>query len=866
VIGRPASESAVTWWLTGQTALFGVVAALLGIVANAMFLDAFGSQWLPVTYVLIGVAGLVLSGGIARSARSVELMRLAITVLGVAAVAIALSWLIALGGDGAWVSVPLLVLFPILIQLGFVFVGGQAGRLLDIGGIKARFPRIAAGFPVGAVVGGLLGGQLEALTGRTEDLLLATAIAQAAFTGLVWATARRFPAQLLAPTHAPAPSVSPDPSVQDRRRLFGHPFVLLILAYQVLSAVGSQLADFLVLDRAQASFPEPAELAGFLAGYTAIMNIVSIAFLVLLAGPLLQRFGLRLGVTANPLVLTLFALGMGVADAFAGATSMALLVTVSAARIADIALTDGTTRTSINAMYQALPEHLRLAAQTTVEGIGVPVAIAISGVIILVLGALPAALTTTIVVTTLTCLVWTVVALRLYRRYGPALIDALRRPRLLDPGAGIETVSGDEAAARRLILEGDLRTGRLGVDLLVSMGSPAIAVELGKLAEEARPEVRTGALVALAAGGDESARRRLWDDARVAAASPDAGIRHRAALALEVLGPADRSAMAALLSDTDAAVRAAANDAVQAGDDWAVEPVIASLDDTVTLTAAASAVGRLGDAVLPAVDTRLAAATMPVPPLVSRLVRALDTRTPARDAVLCRHIGHPDRDLGAVVIERLVAPGPAGPEVARALDEQLVSDGQHAIRVLGALEALDTDAAPGPEVAPLRSALADELALLRRRVLAGRVARHGSTILGPVMTALVTAGPHVALALEALEVTLSPEEAKLVLPLARPDATPAERLRAFTAAPSVDEPAPPADLAGWLRDIVEDRQATWRSSWATACALSVARSRDLLRGIDTSRARAVADPAIDELLDVAGPSGGSMDPSAAPVG
>ena len=50
-------------------------------------------------------------------------------------------------------SAPLLVLFPILIQLGFVFIGGQAGRLLDIAGIKASFPRIMAGFPVGAVPG-----------------------------------------------------------------------------------------------------------------------------------------------------------------------------------------------------------------------------------------------------------------------------------------------------------------------------------------------------------------------------------------------------------------------------------------------------------------------------------------------------------------------------------------------------------------------------------------------------------------------------------------------------------------------------------------------------------------------------------------
>ena len=36
-------------WLAAQSCAFGVMAALLGIVANAMFLDAYGASWLPLT-------------------------------------------------------------------------------------------------------------------------------------------------------------------------------------------------------------------------------------------------------------------------------------------------------------------------------------------------------------------------------------------------------------------------------------------------------------------------------------------------------------------------------------------------------------------------------------------------------------------------------------------------------------------------------------------------------------------------------------------------------------------------------------------------------------------------------------------------
>ncbi len=212
LVTAPDRSGAAVRWLIAQTLVFGAMAALLGIVANAMFLDAYGSAWLPATYIAIGAAGFLLSGAIARAARRFDLLGIAVVVLGAAAVAIGASWLIAAGGDGAWVSAPLLVLFPILIQLGFVFVGAQAGRLLDIAGIKASFPRIAAGFSVGAVLGGLLGGQLVSVLGRTEDLLLATAIAQAAFAGLVWATGRRYPAQLRLAGRSTSRAASRDPT------------------------------------------------------------------------------------------------------------------------------------------------------------------------------------------------------------------------------------------------------------------------------------------------------------------------------------------------------------------------------------------------------------------------------------------------------------------------------------------------------------------------------------------------------------------------------------------------------------------------------------------------------------------------------
>ena len=845
---RPPGHGAVPW-LTAQSVVFGVMAALLGIVANAIFLDAYGSGWLPATYIAIGAAGVVVSGAVARAARAAELVPIALVVLGGAALGIGASWVVAVGGDGAWVSIPLLVLFPILIQLGFVFVGGQGGRLLDIEGIKRFFPRIFAGFPVGAVLGGLLGGWLVTWTGRVEDLLLATAAAQGGFAALVWATGRRFAGALRLgdagggdrSTEPPAPEG--EPAFPSWRRLLTAPFVLLILVYQVFSAVASQLADFLVYDRAVAQYPDPADLARYLSAYTAVMNIASIGFLILVAGPLLRRLGLRFGIAANPVGLTILGVATVATFAVAGGASLALLLVVSTARIADIALTDGTTRTSINAIYQVLPERTRLPVQTAVEGIGVPVAIGISGVLILGLTALPDALAATIAVTLAVCVVWTWSAILLYRAYGPALVDALRRRRWLEDDAELALSAADEDLARRLVTGPDPRAARLGFELLAASARPGLVADLGALATSPNPDVRLGALAGLADAGDGVARARLANEVRAASHSTDAGDRVRAAAALSSLDGAERAAAADLLADPDPRVRAAALGSVRAGDDVAVAAVLAGLRDPATLGAAAGAAGRLGDAIVPALAAALDGAGSPAPVEVGRLVRATAVPSPARDDVLRRHLAHADPELGLTVIERLVGPAPATDAVAAALDAAAALDVRHAVWVLTARVALeDVDE-------PLRRALDDELDLIRRRILAGRLARHGSDLVGPPTTELASDGPGAALAAEALGVLLGRDAAPL-LALLEPGRTPAERLARLTRIP--DGPDVPGGPDSWLRDLVEDPAERWRSPWLRACAIRAARLRGAAGSLDLGPARAVRDPVIDEEIALVG--------------
>ena len=381
--------------------------------------------------------------------------------------------------------------------------------------------------------------------------------------------------------------------------------------------------------------------------------------------------------------------------ALTGAGSLALLAIASATRIADIALTDGTTRTSINAMYQVLPGRGRLAVQTTVEGIGVPFAIGISGVLILVINALPAALVALILVTILVCGIWTWVAVVLYRAYAPALVAALDRRRHLDPDAAFEATADHVATARDLMASGDARAVRLGVELAGSMSSPRLAADLAVLSRDPDPAIRLPGLAGLAAAGDEPARHQLALEVRSAAGSSDVAVRVSAAHALGTLDATERAAASSLLIDDDLAVRRAALDAVQAGDVDAVPAVVAALGDPASLEAAAGAVERLGDALVPSMDALLDEAGSPASPLVMRLVRSAATPTPLRDDVLLRHAGTRDRELGLVVMTRLASPAATPAQSVGLLDAVLADDAGHAGRILAALVAL-ADATDDP--------------------------------------------------------------------------------------------------------------------------------------------------------------------------
>ncbi len=198
-------------------------------------------------------------------------------------------------------------------------------------------------------------------------MLAAAAAATALFLVLVEVTRRRYPDQLSVVEHAEVDAERPTLRVLARNR-----YVMLIVAFQMLSAVESQWLDFHVLASAAQRYDSSDALARFISQFSAIAYGTDILFLLVLAGLLLHRFGLRYGLTANAIgVLTVVA-AVIVTTAFLGSGTTIVFVLIVAARVTDLTFSDGTSRTSLSAAYQAVPTRMRAVAQATVEGLAVP--------------------------------------------------------------------------------------------------------------------------------------------------------------------------------------------------------------------------------------------------------------------------------------------------------------------------------------------------------------------------------------------------------------------------------------------------------------------------------------------------------------
>ncbi len=810
--------------LAGQTVALGLMMAFLVVPVSALFLDEYGADALPYVYLAVAAAGVAVSSGMSRAQGRFSLARLAAGMVAAYLLIVAAGWLVMVRTGDTWVTFPLLVLFPLSIPIGFVLVGSQAGRLLDVRQMKAHFPRVAAGFSVGFALGGLAAAGLVSPLGGPQHLLGLDVLAAVLMLALVLVTARAFPGELDgAPERRDRQATTPDPARRAWRGLVANRMVALILCYQVLSAAVTQLLDYMVWERAAARYPDPESLAQFLGIFGAVINVVSVVFVVVAAGWLLSRFGIGFGLAANPLGVLVLLVATTLVGFTAGTATFLLLVVVCAQQVADIALTDGTTRTSINATYQALRPDERLRAQTMVEGAGVPLALGFVGVLLIVFDALGLGIRTVLVVTLVLTVAWVASAVLAFREYGVNLRDVLSR-RAWEPAALRIDDAASHSAVAQLLASSDPYDVHAGLDALSDTGRDVSEHLLALLADDDPKRRRLGLQMAVVTEQLETPAVRT----RVSALLDDRNrdVTLHAAASLVRLGDGHRDAgcsvwLTAVAADDVTEVRRALAAAAALPDRFFVPHIVALASAGSSSGEVLDALGAHCDHLAPWADEVLGDPSVPRQTR-ERIVHCLGlASTPEARDVLVAHLDDGDPAIFEAAATCLVAVGHSETPDRLELAPRLVTLAARVERCLDVLALLGAEPDHEPHHEPLRSALRDEIAAAARRVGVLLDLVHDARAIESAVSGLASAEErNRSTALEMLEVTLGRSVARVTLAMVDPTLEDSARRRLLTQG----TPAPTRSLGDWLAELVRDEEGFWAEPWLRACAMYAAPS------------------------------------------
>lgn len=485
--------------LIGQALSYGFALFASFTASNTLFLVNYGAQTLPYVYLVTALVVPCISYGSAEMQKRWSLARMTLVIaLGFTGLYFA-TWLgVALSGT-RWLSFALMVIHLLFLLLGGVLLGAQAGQIFHVRQMKRLFPFIMAGQIFSVVLGGLIASPLLRLLGRAENLLIVAAASLIVFALLIMATVNRFPTALSQSmrktAREPSGLSAGQKSGKSILQLLKKRYVLLIFVYQMLSAMGSQLVRYLFVNQAAAQFRTPAALAQFFGNFLAVVMLVTFVFLLFAASRLLTRFGLNFGLSADPGAVAIIGVLAVIVGTLNGPTGSLFFWLIVGAQFADYVLDFGLTNASVKTAYQALPADERVAMQTAVEGVSIPIAYGLTGISLLIFSAISSVTLVHVVVFTLiVTLIWGLAGIWAYRDYGAALLQTLSRRALgevelsLDDSASLVTVE-------KFLQNGNIGEVRLALDLLEQAEHPSLEAHLIRLVEQGRAEAQVEALL-----------------------------------------------------------------------------------------------------------------------------------------------------------------------------------------------------------------------------------------------------------------------------------------------------------------------------------------------------------------------------------
>lgn len=872
LLGVEAGEGARVGGLAALFAILTLGVIFVQAIAFALFIDTFGTQSLPASYVASAILASLAAFGFLKLAERISFARVLLLNVATLIVGCTLFWLGLTSPLGQWTIFLLPSWFQTQINLVTLAVWPLAGRLFDVRQAKRLLGLVGAGNWLANVAGGFVIAPLVALVG-TSGMLLLAALITAAGLGLLWAILRTQLPSAPAPAPGPAarrptPARTPAPTADQPAQ----GYVRLILAYVFLWWAAFFVMDNIFYDRAAVQYPDAAQLAQAIGLLLAVTGVVALFTALFLTSLVLRRYGLRTTLLAMPLLVGATLLALGIAGSL-GQGGALLFWLAAFGKMVNIAWGFSLSQSALVLSYQPLPGERRSRIQTLAEGIVQPVAIGCTGLALIGLNTLLGLDAVGLAWFCVGIIALLIVVITLIgRQYPHALSSALARRQW---GGGTAAALDQESLALlRQALRNPHPAAALYAMTMLDQADPAAlddalatllhhpATEVRRaalerierhqqrsfadpvrsmLATEPDPEVQAAAITSLAALCDPAEHQAL-----VAQLTGPGHLRRGAVIGLlryangsshtqaeQVLyrmaaspSPAERILAAQIIAETWAAPlrdlaldlladqqaevrREALKMAARAADPTLWPAVVQAAATPGASRMTAWALASGGTATLPAITAALARPDLPCHQLIALISACARIGGPEVIRLMLNRTGHPDGSVRAAALEALSTAGyRTDHETARA---QVRAEAAQATW----LAATIVDLGDNPETQIVRAALALSLRQARDRIcLWLALAYDAPTILRARTTLASGPGARDAYAIEILDTQLPPDLKSLVLPIAEDLPAPERLARLAGAFPQPSQPP-----ASRLQALISGPLARQLSAWTRACAL-----------------------------------------------
>ncbi len=387
VLGVQEEERRPVFLLFAFSFFAGLAVVFYETAAYSLFLSRFDADKLP--WIYIGASLLIILCGslyiyVEQRLRFEHLLLITFGGLGVG---VLLLLILNTLTPGAWPTILVALWSDTIAMLVGLAFWSLSGRLLTLRQGKRLFTLASTGEVIAGIIGGASIALLVRLIG-TQYLLLVTVFSFILCVILLRVISSSYPKRLCrSEEEYDAPEADEESLAEgDRgpeRHAWNSRYMMLLGGLAGLSLFGYYFVDFLFYQLAATRFPDEESLAAFLGLFFAAVGVVNLLFKTLVAGRLLNRFGMTFGLLFLPLLVfggSLIALSVGLAS-----TETVLFFSL----VAMIKLLDSVARISVDEpavvlLYQPLPVHFRLSAQARIESLGEPVAgIAAAGLMLL---------------------------------------------------------------------------------------------------------------------------------------------------------------------------------------------------------------------------------------------------------------------------------------------------------------------------------------------------------------------------------------------------------------------------------------------------------------------------------------------------